>query len=795
MCLIAYVSFEIQEGAYEISCPDANCEKQGVLTLAEIEALVPKSLVDKHAKFRLYREIEKDGQLTWCPSPGCETVCRIQEGAEKDLSGVRRSTITCTTCSKTFCADCKLNSHPDISCESHRRKLVKQGKLVVDESEIYSIKSIKKCPFCHVPIEKDSGCAQMMCKRCKHVFCWYCLTSLDDDFLLRHYDKGPCKNKLGHSRASVVWHRAQVIGIFAGFGILVLLASPLLILAAPCLLCCRCGYCANKLDPKDPVQLDGSDFDEWLGIPYGKPPVGELRFQSPQPAEKWEGVRDGSNYGAQCPQPSMISFDGSSYNGDEDCLSLNVHSPKITLQKLLPVMVWIHGGAFQFGSSSEYRPIFFMDEDVVVVTINYRLNAFGFLNIGDKNIRGNMGLKDQVLALKWVKQNIEAFGGDSNKITVFGESAGGVSTHYLLLSPSTKGLFHKAISQSGVASQPWGSDTTEVAKKYTEKFAAELNCPTGNSAELIQCLREKSVDDLINAANIEIKKENMVNPHKDGHWFRPSVEAIDDEEAFLTQHPLDAVKEHKFHRIPWMSGVNAHEGLITSLGFHKSEAAMQAYEENWTENVLRTFNVPKDTPDAETKAAKIRNLYFPKTAEPLTKEQKLEKYTQLFSDSFFNHHASYSYWVQKPYMPVYLYYYNRHGGPSMAPLIAGLQDRFPVLIEFGIFIAKSIFNSILGTKKDYGVCHADDIAMLFIMNGIFDVQKDDSADYKFSKDMVKLWAQFATDDEKMEFRGVKWTKQKHTPGRLHYFELSETPKVIQEPFEERVETLTSILKW
>ncbi|CAL8087041.1 unnamed protein product [Orchesella dallaii] len=266
-CLITYVSFEIQQGADEIACPDASCDKQGVLGLMEVEQLVPPMLTEKHKKFRLYREVEKDSKLMWCPSPGCETICQIQDGSslltggfvtenDKTRGGTAGGSrnlplISCPTCRKTYCAECKLSWHPDSSCESFRRKLIKQGKLSSEDDELFSLDSIKKCPFCHVPIEKDSGCAQMMCKRCKHVFCWYCLASLDDDFLLRHYDKGPCKNKLGHSRASVVWHRAQVIGIFAGFGVLVLLASPLLILAAPCLLCCRCRYCANKLDPDE----------------------------------------------------------------------------------------------------------------------------------------------------------------------------------------------------------------------------------------------------------------------------------------------------------------------------------------------------------------------------------------------------------------------------------------------------------------------------------------------------------------------------------------------------------------
>ncbi|TMW40368.1 hypothetical protein DOY81_014552, partial [Sarcophaga bullata] len=158
--------------------------------------------------------------------------------------------VLCPSCKDEFCSACKKSWHPNITCEEHSRRLAADGQ---DDIGIpFDNDLIKCCPMCAVPIEKDEGCAQMMCKRCKHVFCWYCLASLDDDFLLRHYDKGPCKNKLGHSRASVVWHRAQVIGIFAGFGILLLVASPLLLLAAPCIICCKCRSCSgSKIDEGD----------------------------------------------------------------------------------------------------------------------------------------------------------------------------------------------------------------------------------------------------------------------------------------------------------------------------------------------------------------------------------------------------------------------------------------------------------------------------------------------------------------------------------------------------------------
>jgi len=256
-CMKSYVEFEIQEGAYDISCPDAQCEKQGVISLAEVDVLVSKELVEKHNKFRLNREVDLDVNRIWCPRAGCETVCNVCGPVERCLP----QSVHCPTCSSDFCSNCKNPWHSGFSCEENTRRLTREGHTDLTEPGIpFDSDLIKCCPMCNVPIEKDEGCAQMMCKRCKHVFCWYCLASLDDDFLLRHYDKGPCKNKLGHSRASVIWHRTQVIGIFAGFGILLLVASPLLLLAAPCIVCCKCRVCSgsSKLDTEDEMQEESA---------------------------------------------------------------------------------------------------------------------------------------------------------------------------------------------------------------------------------------------------------------------------------------------------------------------------------------------------------------------------------------------------------------------------------------------------------------------------------------------------------------------------------------------------------
>eukprot|EP00096_Caligus_rogercresseyi_P010392 TRINITY_DN3773_c0_g1_i1.p1 TRINITY_DN3773_c0_g1~~TRINITY_DN3773_c0_g1_i1.p1 ORF type:complete len:587 (-),score=168.11 TRINITY_DN3773_c0_g1_i1:831-2591(-) len=242
-CIVQYLTFEILEGAYEISCPDAECEKEGVIAPEEIEKIIGRELFDKHMAYRLNAEVAMDPNRAWCPSAGCDTICHICRTPKQQEESVP---VKCPTCDKEFCSMCSSAWHPNLTCRENGARLVRVGGLsevagpswILDDPE----GNIKQCPTCKVPIERNAGCAQMMCKRCKHVFCWYCQTSLDDDFLLRHYDSGQCKGKLGHSRASVLWHRAQVIAILAGFGVFLLVASPLLLIVAPCILCCKCKF-------------------------------------------------------------------------------------------------------------------------------------------------------------------------------------------------------------------------------------------------------------------------------------------------------------------------------------------------------------------------------------------------------------------------------------------------------------------------------------------------------------------------------------------------------------------------
>jgi len=200
------------------------------------------------------------------------------------------------------------------------------------------------------------------------------------------------------------------------------------------------------------------DVDVFKGIPYAAPPVGEYRWRPPQPVKAWEGVLDATRFGSNCAQAGWPRKPGTIADGSsEDCLYLNIWRPaKGKSNKKLPVMVWIHGGAFVFGSGSspESSGVQFAKQGVILVTINYRLGRLGFFAFPalskeyPEEPKGNYGYMDQIAALNWLKQNIAAFGGDPKNITIFGESAGGVSVHSLLTIPAANGLFQKAILES-----------------------------------------------------------------------------------------------------------------------------------------------------------------------------------------------------------------------------------------------------------------------------------------------------------------------------------------------------------
>nr|QCC89029.1 carboxylesterase 14 [Meteorus pulchricornis] len=216
-------------------------------------------------------------------------------------------------------------------------------------------------------------------------------------------------------------------------------------------------------------------YYSFRGIPYAKPNVGRNKFNVAVPLDSWPGVLDATKHGNKCAQVHRTQV-----KGDEDCLFLNVYTPDLNKTAGRAVMVFIHGGGFWGGSGDDwlYGPDFLVEKDVVLVTMNYRLGVIGFLNIEDASAPGNVGLKDQNLALKWVQKNIINFGGSPERVTIFGQGTGAASVHYHILSPMSKGLFKSAILQSGAAVNP-------AAFTYT---------PTNNAKKLANMLKINATD-------------------------------------------------------------------------------------------------------------------------------------------------------------------------------------------------------------------------------------------------------------------------------------------------------------
>uniref|UniRef100_A0A3B4A6U3 Carboxylic ester hydrolase n=1 Tax=Periophthalmus magnuspinnatus TaxID=409849 RepID=A0A3B4A6U3_9GOBI len=280
----------------------------------------------------------------------------------------------------------------------------------------------------------------------------------------------------------------------------------------------------------------------FLGIPFAKPPLGPLRFKPPQPAEKWTKDLEAFSYSNSCyqlPDTTFPGFHGSEmWNPNtplsEDCLYLNVWTPRVKTsqpQTPAPVMVWIYGGGFTTGTSSLplYSGLFLSSfENVVVVSMNYRLGALGFFTLPNhRQMTGNLGLLDQQLALRWVSENIAAFGGDPSQVTIFGESAGSGSVGYQLLSPGSKHLFQRAVMQSGSPNAHWGSVSLETAWKRSQSLVQILGCPLSPTTMMEACLQKVKVEDIVNK-QFDVLAPSLITipfpPVIDGNFMPHSVE-------------------------------------------------------------------------------------------------------------------------------------------------------------------------------------------------------------------------------------------------------------------------------
>ncbi|XP_028814014.1 fatty acyl-CoA hydrolase precursor, medium chain [Denticeps clupeoides] len=322
-----------------------------------------------------------------------------------------------------------------------------------------------------------------------------------------------------------------------------------------------------------------SPVHAYLGVPFAKAPVGPLRLAQPQPVQEWEGVRDATQQPYMCLQnPELVVDMLKSVNiffelpdVSEDCLYLNVYSPsKPGEDSKLPVMVWIHGGGLSLGSASMYDgSALAAFGDVVVVLIQYRLGLLGYFSTGDDNAPGNLGFLDQVVALQWVQENIQSFGGDPASVTIFGESAGGVSVSLQVLSPLSTGLFHRAIAESGTAamSMIFSHDPHATAKMVANITGCSSTAPD----KIVDCVMQMSKEDIL-----DIMKQSTLlhfGATVDGHFLPKPVETL--------------LQSKDFHKVPLINGINNDEAGWMLMSFFLSD---------WVDGIDRETVVPLMAP-------------------------------------------------------------------------------------------------------------------------------------------------------------------------------------------------------
>ncbi|XP_037804495.1 venom carboxylesterase-6-like isoform X1 [Penaeus monodon] len=371
----------------------------------------------------------------------------------------------------------------------------------------------------------------------------------------------------------------------------------------------------------------GNIYHAFRNIPYAQPPTGDLRFKDPVPAKGWEGVRDGSLTPPLCPQVDLPLYHAGKkvIRGQEDCLYLNVFTPEGPHTKL-PVMVWIHEGAFLVGGVSQLSPRPLVSRGVVLVTLHYRLGTLGFISTGDSVLPGNLGLKDQTLALRWVKDNIHDLGGDPEKVTIFGVSSGASSAHFQVLTPYAKGLFHRAILQSGTGLCSWSSRTDH--REVAVKVGQLLNCSeAGSTAEdldsraLLACLQKAPLEELVSvpqAFTIWSNEPIVMVPRVDGD--------------FIPDFPATLLKNNRYNKVDLIAGVTAHEGAFVTKFVYARKALRESLVTNFTTvgPLVMNFRGGDEEP-----LYLARRVFFHYLGDIEVTEENADSVTELFSDRLF----------------------------------------------------------------------------------------------------------------------------------------------------------------
>ena len=420
------------------------------------------------------------------------------------------------------------------------------------------------------------------------------------------------------------------------------------------------------------------DYRQFQGIPYAAPPG---RWESPRPPQKWTEVRDATRPGARCAQDG--DFIGDKPSSSENCLTVNVTSPKNA--RKLPVMVWIHGGGFSSGAGDIYNPVRMATHgDVVVVTLNYRLGVFGFLDYPGLADGGNFGLEDQQLALRWVRSNIANFGGDPNQVTIFGQSAGAVSTCAHLTAPGSAGLFQRAIIQSGpcalTTQWPFGAVSEWVARPREQAERAGVTLAKALGCATVDCLRGKPEQALMDASF-------------GGEGFGPVYGT-----PVLPLSPAEALATGAFRRVPVIQGTTKDDHQTFQAG-REFTVGRPTSEQDYDQGLIDYFG-----PDAD----KVKARY------PLD-DVPGAVLAKLWTDYSWSCTALRTDRMLAPQTPTYAYEFADEGAPWFADA------------------PKPSFTT--------GAYHASELQYLF--PGAYDSKPLPTADQALADQMIRYWTRFA----------------------------------------------------
>ncbi|XP_049950219.1 juvenile hormone esterase-like [Schistocerca serialis cubense] len=514
----------------------------------------------------------------------------------------------------------------------------------------------------------------------------------------------------------------------------------------------------------------GRTYCSFQGIPYAKPPVGPLRFKSPEPPEQWSGIRNATKEGNVAPQIDFLMTAKKEYEGDEDCLYLNVYTAKLPTREnedLIPVMVWIHGGGFLVGSGSTeiYGPDHLMEHDVLLVTFNYRLGALGFLSTEDELVPGNAGLKDMVMAFKWVKSNIARFGGDPGNVTIFGESAGAVACHILSMSSAAKGLFHRIICQSGALTE--GVMNTNCRERAF-RLARFLGFTGNTTEELVAFMREQPARKLVEHASEAATKEDRTEFAP----FGASIEPPGVPDSVLTQDPFEVLRSGKFKPVPLLLGITSREGLIFMQALSRDKAAWRELNLSFQKALPTSIPIKKE--ERVTVARDIKRFYFDN--QPI-EESTIDLYADLRADLLITY-------------------------PSVtaARILSSMSAAQPVyLYHFDVVSKLNVFKKQYGGEQFSGASHCDDIPYLFCGEKTKDIPKGpETVEGKAIARMTRLWTNFAktgnpTPDPGDTLLSVTWLPFKKNEG--HYLDITNDGLISKKDLmKDRIDFWDKILR-